>query len=156
MHCGSISTELIQPPDVPAIVRITWPRIVTRGRWFSRGRTSNGRPRASVRVVSQPGDITSVRQAAAVCNVSAPVVQRWLSLGLISGPPWTLQQLHKIRDQTDPDGRRRGTRAAHGTMARWNAGCSCARCRQLQSEAARARGRRKAQERLPLRCVSGF
>ena len=73
--------------------------------------------------------------------------KRWLSLGLISGP--TLQQLHKIRDQTDPDGRRRGTRAAHGTMARWNAGCSCARCRQLQSDEARARGRRKAQQRLP-------
>jgi hypothetical protein len=34
-------------------------------------------------------------------------------------------------------------------MARWNAGCSCAECRQLQSGEARARGRRKAQQRLP-------
>lgn len=34
-------------------------------------------------------------------------------------------------------------------MARWNSGCSCALCRQMQSDAARARGRRTAQERLP-------
>jgi hypothetical protein len=90
-----------------------------------------------------------VRQAAAVCNVSPPVVRRWLSLGLISGPPWTQQQLHVVRDLTDPKGRRRGNHAAHGTMARWNAGCSCAQCRQFQSDRVRARGRRRAQERLP-------
>jgi hypothetical protein len=34
-------------------------------------------------------------------------------------------------------------------MARWNAGCSCAECRQVQSGEAKARGRRKAQQRLP-------
>jgi hypothetical protein len=34
-------------------------------------------------------------------------------------------------------------------MTRWNAGCSCAQCRQFQSDRARARFRRKAQERLP-------
>ena len=39
--------------------------------------------------------VTSVRQAAAVCDVSPPVVGRWISLGLIPGPPWTEQQLHK-------------------------------------------------------------
>jgi hypothetical protein len=39
----------------------------------------------------------------------------WLSLGLISGPPWTLQQLHEVRDMTDPQGRRRGPQAAHDT-----------------------------------------
>jgi hypothetical protein len=93
--------------------------------------------------------VTSVRQAAAVCNVSAPVVRRWLSLGLIPPPPWTLKQLEEVRGLTDPEGHRRGSRAAHGTMARWNAGCSCAECRQFQSDEARAHGRRKAQERLP-------
>jgi hypothetical protein len=41
--------------------------------------------------------VTSVRQAAAVCNVSPPVVRRWVSLGLIPGPPWTIQQLHQVR-----------------------------------------------------------
>jgi hypothetical protein len=34
-------------------------------------------------------------------------------------------------------------------MTRWNEGCSCTRCRQAQNDAARARFRRKAKERLP-------
>jgi hypothetical protein len=109
---------------------------------------------ASVRVVSrrkqiEDGALFSVRQAAAACNVSPPVVRRWLSLGLLSAPPWTVEQLWSVRDVTDPQRHRPGSSAAHGTMARWNSGCSCARCRQMQSDAARARGRRKAQERLP-------
>jgi hypothetical protein len=73
-------------------------------------------------VVSQADQVTSVREAAAVCNVTPPVVRRWLSLGLITEPPWTLQQLHQVRDETDPQGRRRGPRVAHGTMTRWNEG----------------------------------
>jgi hypothetical protein len=109
---------------------------------------------ATVRVVSRPtqienGSLFSVRQAAAACNVSPPVVRRWLSLGLLPAPPWTVEQLLSVRDVTDPQRHRPGSRAAHGTMARWNSGCSCARCRQMQSDAARARGRRKAEERLP-------
>ena len=51
---------------------------------------------ASVRVVSrrtqiENGSVFSVRQAAAACNVSPPVVRRWLSLGLLSAPPWTVE-----------------------------------------------------------------
>ncbi len=108
----------------------------------------------SVRVVSrrqqiENGSVFSVRQAAAACNVSPPVVRRWLSLGLLSAPPWTVEQLRSVRDLTDPQRHRPGSSAAHSTMARWNSGCSCARCRQMQSDAARARGRRTAQERLP-------
>jgi hypothetical protein len=99
--------------------------------------------------VSEAELVTSVRQAAAVCNVSPPVVRRWSLLGLISGPPWTLEELHEVRDCTDPETRRRGTHAAHGTITRWNAGCSCPDCRKFQSEDARARGRRRAQARLP-------
>jgi hypothetical protein len=60
-----------------------------------------------------------------------------------------LQQLHQFRDETDPLSRRRGPRVAHGTMTRWNEGCSCTQCRQAQNDAARARFRRKAQGRLP-------
>jgi hypothetical protein len=100
--------------------------------------------------VTEPELVTSVRQASALCNVSPPVVRRWLFLGLIPGPPWTRDQLHQVRELTDPEDRRRGNRAADGTMARWNAGCSCAQCRQMQSDEARARGRRKAQKRLPV------
>ena len=99
--------------------------------------------------MSRPEVITSVRQAAAACNVTPPVIRRWLSLGLLHGPPWTLKQLHQIRDETDPEGRRRGPQVPHGTMTRWNDGCSCAQCRQAQNAAAKARFRRKAQERLP-------
>ena len=100
---------------------------------------------ASVLAVSrrkqiENGSVFSVRQAAAACNVTPPVVRRWLSLGLITGPPWTRQQLQEVRDLTDPQHHRLGSSAAHGTMARWNSGCSCARCRQMQSDAARARG----------------
>jgi hypothetical protein len=81
--------------------------------------------------------------------VSPPVVRRWLSLRLIPGPPWTLQQLHQIRDETDPQHRLSGPQVPHGTMTRWNNGCSCAQCRQAQNDAAKARFRRKAQKRLP-------
>jgi hypothetical protein len=94
-------------------------------------------------------EVTSVCQAAAVCNVTPPVVRRWLPLGLIPGPPWTVQQLHQIRDETDPEGRRRGPQVAHGTLTRWLEGCDCEQCREAQNDAARARFRRKAQERLP-------
>jgi hypothetical protein len=92
-----------------------------------------------------------VRQAAAVCNVAPPVVRRWRSLGLISAPPWTLEQLHQVRDQTDPQGRRRrGPQTAHGTLIRWTEGCDCEQCRRAQNDAARARGRARTQARLPV------
>jgi hypothetical protein len=94
------------------------------------------------------GSVFSVRQAAAVCEVSPPVVRRWLSLGLLSEPPWTLQQLREVRDNIDPNPQRRGSHSAHGTSTQSNMGCSCTRCRQFQSDSARARGRRRAQERL--------
>jgi hypothetical protein len=68
----------------------------------------------------------SARRAAAAHAVTQPVVRRWLSLGLLPEPPWTNSTAPtKVRDLTDPERRRRGSRAAHGTMARWNAGCSC-------------------------------
>ena len=105
---------------------------------------------ASVPAVSQPQGVTSVRQAAAVCNVTPPVIRRWLSLGLVPGPPWTVQQLHQIRDETDPQSRRRGPQVPHGTLTRWLEGCDCNQCRQTQNDAARARFRRRAQERLPV------
>ena len=36
--------------------------------------------------VCPPDEITSVRQAAAVCNVTPSVVRMWLALGLIAEP----------------------------------------------------------------------
>jgi hypothetical protein len=101
-------------------------------------------------MVSRQEEVTSVRQAAAVCDVTPPVVRRWRSLGLISAPPWTLEQLHQVRDETDPQGRRLGPQTAHGTLIRWTEGCDCSQCRQAQNDAARARGRARAQARLPV------
>jgi hypothetical protein len=93
--------------------------------------------------------VTSVRQAAAACNGTPPVIRRWLSLGLITEPPWTLQQLHQVRDETDPQGRRRGPQVAHGTLTRWLEGCDCDECREAQNGASRARRGARAQRRLP-------
>jgi hypothetical protein len=60
-----------------------------------------------------------------------------------------MQQLHEVRDETDPKGRRRGPQAAHGTLTRWLEGCDCDGCRESQNDASRARGRARAQKRLP-------
>jgi hypothetical protein len=106
--------------------------------------------RTSVLEVSRAGAVTTVRQAAAACNVTPPVIRRWRYLGLITGPPWSLQQLHRVRELTDPEGRRRGPQAAHGTLTRWLEGCDCDQCREAQNDAARARGRARAQKRLPV------
>jgi hypothetical protein len=116
---------------------------------------------ASVRVVSgrkqiENGSVFSVRQAAAACNMSPPVVRRWLSLGLLSGPPWTVEQLWSVRDVTDLERHRRGSSAAHGTVARWNSAVAAlrvVRCRAMPPghgvDARRNSG-------FPLRCVGGF
>jgi hypothetical protein len=56
---------------------------------------------------------------------------------------------------TDPQARRRGPQAAHGTL-RWLEGCDCDGCCEAQNDAARERFRRKAQERLPLEVRKQF
>jgi hypothetical protein len=61
----------------------------------------------------------------------------WWSLGrgnTVVPSRWQATQLHQIRDETDPQGRRRGPQVPHGTMARWT---DCTRCRQAQNAAAR-------------------
>jgi hypothetical protein len=102
---------------------------------------------ASVHEVSPAQEeVTSVRQAASVCGVSPFVVRRWISQGVLAEPPWTLEQLHAVRDARDPGPR---PQAPHGTTARWNDGCSCATCRMAHSDIARVLKRTKAQGRLP-------
>jgi hypothetical protein len=117
---------------------------------MSTGGHPKGGQRALASVPVSEAEVTSIRQAAAACNVTPPVVRRWLFLGLITQPPWTLQQVHQVRDETDPQGRRRGPQVAHGTLTRWLEGCDCDRCREAQNDASRARRRVLAQKRLPV------
>jgi hypothetical protein len=102
--------------------------------------------RALAFVPVSEAEVTSIRQAAAMCDVSPFVVRRWISQGLLAEPPWTLEQLHAVREAQDPSPR---PQAPHGTTARWNDGCSCAVCRGAHSDIARVRKRTKAHERLP-------
>ena len=128
------------------ITSAIWPLTALRGPslpWASATRFSGTNSRAehkqlecppltadTVKQMSQPNvseiveTVTSVRQAAAVCNVTPPVVRRWVFLELIPGPPWTVQQLHQIRDETDPQGRRRRPQVPQGTLTRWLEGCA--------------------------------
>jgi hypothetical protein len=58
--------------------------------------------------------------------------------------------LHQARDETDPQGRRRGPQVPHGTLTRWLEGCDCDPCRLAMNAATKARGRARAQRRLPV------
>ena len=60
-----------------------------------------------------------------------------------------MQQLLQIRNETDPHGRRRGPKVAHGTLTRWLEGCGCDPCRLAMNAATKARGRARGQKRLP-------
>jgi hypothetical protein len=95
--------------------------------------------------------ITSARQAAAVCGVTRFAVRAWIDHGLLSEPPWTVQQLRQVGDTAES---RPGPQAQHRTRARWSHGCDCVQCRQAQNDTGRAYGRAKAQYRLPWRCGS--
>ena len=97
--------------------------------------------------MSEAKQVTSIRGAASVCGVSPFIVRGWMNRGLLSEPPWTLQQLRQASGIAEPADQ---PQAAHGSTARWNAGCGCATCRQAHSDDARARKRAKADERLPI------
>jgi hypothetical protein len=91
--------------------------------------------------------ITSARQAAAVCGVTRFAVRAWIDSGLLPEPPWIVLQLKRTRDSA---GLRPGPQAPHGSRARWSHGCACSQCRQAQNDTARAQGRARARARLPL------
>jgi len=91
--------------------------------------------------------VTSIRGAASVCGVSPFIVRGWLNRGLLSEPPWALQQLRQARAIAEPADQ---SQAAHGSTAPWNAGCSCATCRGAHNDIARVRTRAKAAARLPV------
>ena len=67
-----------------------------------------------------------------------------------------LQQLLQVRDLTDPERRRRGSEAPHGTRTCWSSSCSCAACRGAQAAAARAQRQVRANKRLPVEVREQF
>ena len=111
---------------------------------------SSSRP-GSVRSVSGTGQavlVSSMRVAAAACNVTPIVVRRWFARGWLPQPPWTLRQIHEVRDN-DAGRRLRGRGAAHGTDTRWTHGCNCGLCCKAKADAVRAGDRGRAHKRLP-------
>jgi hypothetical protein len=68
-----------------------------------------------------------LRGAGHLCSPSGCCVQCDAACRLAVALPWAdprtaveMQQLHNVRDMTDPQGRRRGPQLAHGMMTRWN------------------------------------
>lgn len=97
--------------------------------------------RATVSGVSEVA--WSVRAAGQAVGVHPTTVRRWIDRGDLAGaPPWAVKDLAVLRDRSAAAGRQRGLRAAHGTLSRYAAGCSCELCRA--ASAARQREREKA------------
>ncbi len=108
-------------------------------------------PPGSVRSVSgteQAELVSSIRMAVAACNVTPIVVRRWIARGWLRQPPWTLRQIHEVRDLDDAGRRLRGSGAAHGTETRSTPGCNCGLCCKAKADAVRAGDRRRAHKRL--------
>jgi hypothetical protein len=82
-----------------------------------------------------------------VCGVTRFAVRAWIDSGLHPAPPWTVPQLHRAKERAPL---RPGPQAPHGTRAGWSHGCGCPQCRQAQTNTARAYGRARAQDRLPI------
>jgi hypothetical protein len=101
---------------------------------------------ATVRAMTGSKVVTSVRQAAALCIVSRYIVLGWIGRGLLPEPSWTLGQLQQAQEAAGP---RTAPHTPHGTRARWSHGCSCTECRRAHADTLRARGRARAQGRLP-------
>jgi hypothetical protein len=103
-----------------------------------------------VRGTAQAELVGSIRKAAAACNVTPNVVRRGIARGWLPQPPWTLRQIHEVRDLNDPGRRLRGPGAAHGSETRWTQGCSWDLCRKAKTDAVEAGDRRGVDKRLPV------
>ena len=86
-------------------------------------------------------------------GASLVAVSTWHPPALPMSPPYGHLPPEGYESQPERDARELLGRLAalgqHGTWTRWNQGCSCPQCRQVQSDGARTRGRAKAQARFP-------
>jgi hypothetical protein len=109
-------------------------------------------PPGSVRSVigtEQAELVSALRRADAACNVTPIVVRGWIARARLPQPPWTLRQVHELRDLDDVGRRLRGPGAAHGTETRWTQGGNCCLCCKAKANAVSAGYRRRAHKRLP-------
>jgi predicted component of type VI protein secretion system len=93
--------------------------------------------------------IGSFRQAAAVTGLTPSTVREWVTTGELSPPPWTVEELATVRDRHARHQRVRGTAADHGTNRRFDAGCSCALCRNAHRQAVTRAEHAAANRRFP-------
>ena len=109
-------------------------------------------PPGSVRSVigtEQAELVSALRKADAACNVTPIVVRRWIARDGLPQPPWTLPQVHELRDLDDAGRRLCGPGAAHGTQTRWTQSCNCCLCCKAKADAVSAGYRRRVHKRLP-------
>lgn len=91
------------------------------------------------------------RRAAGLTGVSPTTVRSWINQGRLGDPPWTAEKLLAIRGAPHSRNRHRpGVHSAHGTAARWVAGCDCDLCTAENRRRVRDHVRAKAQTRLPV------
>jgi len=69
--------------------------------------------------------VTSQRQAARLLHMRPSSVFYWRRIGLLGSAPWTLVELLAIKHRADAPNRTRGVKAAHGSLSRVGAGCTC-------------------------------
>lgn len=93
--------------------------------------------------MSSAAKLTSARAAAAKVGITANTVENWMRKGWLPEPPWTSHQVTMAQRRS----RQRageGSTAAHGTPARYRAGCPCDACRDGENSANRGLTYRRA------------
>ena len=93
--------------------------------------------------------VTSQRQAARLLNMRPSSVFHWRRIGLLGPAPWTLAELLAVKHRADAPSRPRGVKAAHGSLSRVGAGCTCPACRAASATLQRERDRRAAERQFP-------
>jgi hypothetical protein len=93
--------------------------------------------------------VTSQRQAARLLDMRPSSVFYWRRIGLLGPAPWTLAELLAVKHRADAPRRSRGVKAAHGSLSRVGAGCTCSDCLAASAASQRERERREAERQFP-------
>jgi hypothetical protein len=93
--------------------------------------------------------VTTQREAARLLNMRPSSVFYWRRIGLLGPAPWTLAELLAVKHRPDAPNRPRGVKAAHGSLSRVGAGCTCPDCRAASAAFQRQRKRRAAEQQFP-------